>query len=160
MTRLLSGIWRLTSRLAEGLFRTVFKLAGRELTEERLAQLMQFVKFCLVGLSNTFISFAVYYIFVFTDPDLYLAGNVAGFVASVLNAYFWNKRYVFKKQGEPVKVLVKTFAAYGTNLVIGTALLYLLVDIIKMSPYAAPFVNLIITVPLNFLLNKFWVMKG
>ena len=151
--------WRLISRIAGAFFRLVYGLAGRELTDERLGALLQFVKFCLVGLSNTAISFLVYYIFVFIDKRLYLIGSVLGFAASVLNAYYWNKKYVFKKKGEPVRVLIKTFAAYGTNLLIGTGVLYLLVDAAGLSAYIAPFINLIITVPLNFLLNKFWVMK-
>ncbi len=82
-----------------------------------------------------------------------------GFVVSVLNSYFWNSRFVFKKQDEKTKTIIKTFLAYGTNLAIGTGLLYVLVDVLSLSEYVAPILNLIVTIPLNYILNKFWVMK-
>ena len=49
--------------------------------------LLQMIKFGLVGASNTLISMAVYYGFVWIYRDYYLAGQVAGFLLSVLNAY-------------------------------------------------------------------------
>lgn len=140
----------------------VFFLLGiihKEPTETQWSGFMQFVKFCLVGVSNTAISLIVYYVFVIISKDLYIIGNAVGFVVSVLNSYFWNSKFVFKKQNEKGKTLAKTFAAYGTNLLIGTVLLYLFVDILHLSEFIAPLLNLIITIPLNFILNKFWVMK-
>ena len=93
------------------------------------------------------------------NKDLYIVGNAVGFVVSVLNSYFWNSKFVFKKEDVKAKTVVKTFVAYGTNLIIGTALLCLFVDICHMSEFIAPLLNLIVTIPLNYILNKFWVMK-
>ncbi len=150
-------------QIFEKLVRTIvgafLKLFGRELTEKQLQAFMQFVKFCLVGVSNTAISLAVYYIFIAINKELYFVGNTVGFVVSVLNSYFWNSRFVFKKKDEKGKTIIKTFLAYGTNLAIGTALLYMFVDIWRLSEIIAPLFNLIITIPLNFMLNKFWVMR-
>lgn len=135
------------------------KLVGKELSDDGKKGLMQFVKFCLVGVSNTAISLIVYYVFVLINNDLYIIGNAVGFVVSVLNSYFWNSKFVFKKEDERTKTIVKTFLAYGTNLIIGTLLLYLFVEICSISEFIAPLLNLVITIPLNYLLNKFWVMK-
>lgn len=137
----------------------ILKLFGKNLTETQWTAFIQFVKFCLVGISNTGISFGLYYVFLAINPRLYLWGNVIGFIASVANAYFWNSRFVFKKQNERAKTMAKTYAAYSTNLVIGTGMLYLFVEILHISQYMAPLFNLVVTIPLNFLLNKFWVMK-
>ncbi len=119
----------------------------------------QFMKFGIVGLSNTAISLGIYYLFIWINRNLYLIGNAVGFIVSVLNSYFWNSKFVFKKKDEKVKTLVKTFLAYSTNLIIGTVLLYLFVEKLQISEVIAPLLNLIITVPLNFILNKCWVMK-
>lgn len=155
----LNKLWELFEKIVGAVVKAVFKMAGRRLTDEQLVKILQFAKFCLVGLSNTAISFVVYYIFLFIDRDLYIIGNAAGFIVSVLNSYFWNSRFVFNKRSEKGKTILKTFVAYSTNLILGTVLLYLMVDIIGISEYIAPFFNLIITVPLNYLLNKKWVMK-
>lgn len=157
--RFFTWLGELFEKTVLGIVSFFFKLAGKEMTEEQKTGFMQFVKFCLVGLSNTAISLAVYYIFVLINKDLYIIGNAVGFIVSVLNSYFWNSKFVFKKEDERVKTIIKTFVAYGTNLIIGTALLYLFVEICNMSEFIAPLLNLIVTIPLNYILNKFWVMK-
>lgn len=123
----------------------------------------QFIKFGLVGVSNTAISLAVYYIFLMIDRDLYLAGNVVGWVVSVANAFFWNNKYVFTSESSGWKVgikkLGKTYFSYGATFVLSTALLYLEVDILHWSASISPLINLLITIPLNFLLNKFWAFR-
>ena len=64
------------------------------------ASLLQFVKFGIVGLSNTLIAYAVYAACVWLGCH-YLVANGLGFVVGVLNAYYWSDRYVFKKgEGE------------------------------------------------------------
>ncbi len=37
---------------------------------------LQFVKFGIVGVSNTLVSLGVYYVFIWIDPAWYLLGNV------------------------------------------------------------------------------------
>lgn len=123
----------------------------------------QFIKFGIVGVSNTLISLAVYYLFLWIDPHLYLAGNIAGWVVSVLNAFFWNNRYVFngtEKGGVAgLKKLGKTYLCYGATFLLSTGLLYLEVDIWHWSAVVSPILNLLVTIPLNFLLNKFWAFR-
>ena len=159
MKNFLSSAWKILERLIRFMLGGILKVFKIKLSEEQWQGLFQFVKFCLVGVSNTAISLAVYYIFVMINKEWYIIGNAVGFVVSVLNSYFWNSKFVFKKQDEKTKTIIKTFLAYGTNLAISTCLLYLLVDVLSLSEYVAPILNLIVTIPLNYILNKFWVMK-
>lgn len=152
-------LWEIFEKVVLAVLGFILKIFKKELTDDQKKSFMQFVKFCLVGVSNTLISLAVYYVFVIIDARLYIIGNAVGFVVSVLNAYFWNSKFVFDKKDEKVKTVTKTFIAYGTNLIIGTALLYLFVDVCGLSEFIAPLLNLIVTIPLNYALNKFWVMK-
>lgn len=123
----------------------------------------QFIKFGIVGLSNTAISYGIYYAMILVNTELYLLANVIGFVASVINAYFWNNRVVFAKGKktfqEHAKSLAKTFAAYGSTALLSTILLVVLVQLFGISEFLAPLLILVITVPLNFLINKFWTFK-
>lgn len=127
------------------------------------ASMVQFIKFGIVGLSNTVISLAVYYFFLCINDDLYLAGNILGWIISVANAFFWNNKYVFtSKEFESQKILRKlgkTYLSYGVTFLLSTGLLYLEVDILHWSAVISPALNLIITIPLNFLLNKFWTFR-
>lgn len=123
--------------------------------------LMQFIKFGLVGVSNTAISLGVYYLFVFFNKKLYLIGSVVGFILSVLNSFYWNNKYVFKTEGQAnwLNRLLKTYISYGGTTLLSTILLYLEVDVLHISEMIAPLVNMAITIPLNFLINKFWTYK-
>ena len=125
---------------------------------------IQFIKFGIVGFSNTIISYAVYFFCVWIGMHYQLA-NIVGFIISVLNAYYWSSRFVFVKQtGEErglVSSLIKTFVAYSfTGIALSAILLWLLIDKMALSEYIAPLLILLITVPLNFILNKYWSFKS
>ena len=127
--------------------------------KELLKLAAQFIKFGIVGLSNTLISLATYYILIYFGIN-YIVANTVGFVISVLNAYYWNSKFVFKKTNENnLKPMIKTFVSYGATFVLSTILLIAMVDYLNISKIIAPALNLIITIPLNFLLNKFWAFK-
>lgn len=127
-------------------------------------EIVQFIKFGFVGLSNTFISYITYVILVKLGV-YYLLASVIGFVVSVANSFFWNYKFVFKPEaGEHRSIFysfIKTLLSYsGTGLLLSNILLFMQVEMLGIPEYIAPLVNLVITVPLNFLLNKFWAFKG
>ena len=124
---------------------------------------MQFIKFGIVGVINT----AVYYIFysglVYIKVP-YLLANIVAVIVSILNSYFWNNRYVFKMEKDEQRnvwgTLIKTFFAYAlTWLVLSNIVLVFFVEIIHISEYVAPIFVLFITIPLNFIINKYWAFK-
>lgn len=145
---------------------------------------MQFVKFGLVGFVNTIVSYAIYSALIYLGFH-YLFGSIAGFFVSVFTSYLLNSKFVFKETKSEEKricwkVLIKTYISYGfSGLVINSLLLILWISIIDISRYVdfevgilakvgiiltntelakyiAPLINLVITIPLNFILNKFW----
>lgn len=120
---------------------------------------VQFIKFGIVGLSNTFVSLLVYYIFVYLGLN-YLIANTIAFIISVLNAYYWQNRYVFDKGGQSHLVaLFKVYLSYGFSFLVSTGLLFVMVNMLDISKYIGPLIVLIVTVPLNFVINKFWAYK-
>ena len=126
--------------------------------------IFQFFKFGLVGLSNTIISYVSYAVLVFIGTN-YLISNIFAFIISVLNSYHWNKKYVFKTnidaKNSEIKTLLKVFVSYSfTGLVLNSLLLLIWVDQFKISEYIAPVINLVITIPINFLLNKIWAFRN
>lgn len=82
----------------------------------------------------------------------------------MLWSFYWNNRIVFKiNDGEKrsvIKSLCKTYITYGvTGILLSNILSYLWIECIGMSKYIAPILNIIICVPLNFILNKYWSFK-
>jgi putative flippase GtrA len=141
------------------------RITGNSAIRKHMDKLIQFIKFCIVGVANTIVSLIVYYIVIFINSELYIIGNLAGFLAGVSNSYFWNSRFVFLHKGdkEPTKkepvLFMKTIMAYGSTLILGTAFMWVLIEKVGVSEYIAPICNIFLTTPINFLLNKLWVYR-
>ena len=124
---------------------------------------VQFFKFGIVGFSNTLVSYLVYAALVYLNMP-YLLASVFSFVVGVVNSYIWNSRFVFKcgatNKLDALKIVGKTFFLYAfTGLVISNLLLVLLVEKFGFDKYVSKLFTLAVTVPLNFLLSKFWAYR-
>lgn len=120
----------------------------------------QFVRFCAVGVANTIVYFVVYYSIVAINQSFYIVANIIGYVISVLNAWFWSSKYVFKNtQRSSLTTILKTYITYGITSLLSTFILYLEVEILKVSAFIAPYITFLFTVPINFLINKYWSFK-
>lgn len=148
----------------KGLFQILKKKLSPDEGKDLRNLIFQFVKFGLVGVSNTLVSWAVYYFFLWIDENLYMVGSVVGTVVSIANAFFWNDRFVFRSEKNDwrsrLKRLGKTYVSYGGTSLLGIGLLWIEVTVFGVSKVIAPIVNLIITIPLNFLINKFWTFSN
>jgi putative flippase GtrA len=124
---------------------------------------IQFTKFSVVGLSNTLIAYITFSFCIFLGLH-YIASNLISFIISIINAYYWNNRIVFRqkeKQRNQLITFLKTLMSYAsTGLVLSGIILFFLIEKLYISSYIAQLLVLIITVPLNFLLNKFWTFKN
>lgn len=120
---------------------------------------LQFAKFGMVGISNAIVLLAVYYTLLYVHIH-YIVAYIIGFILSVLNAYFWNNQFVFKQARSTFwNKLFKCYVSYITTFIISTILLYLWVDVIGISEKIAPIINICITTPINFVMNKLWAFK-
>lgn len=120
--------------------------------------ILQFIKFGIVGLSNTIIALLVYYMLLLIQIN-YLIANTTAWLVSVFNAFYWNNKFVFKNDSTWFKALIKTYVSYGLSFLLGTLLLCFLVEVCGISTALAPLLSLVLTIPLNFFLNKFWTFK-
>lgn len=132
--------------------------------------LFQFIKFGIIGVSNTIISYVIYIIALkmlevvdVSENVSYLYAQGISFLLSVAWSYYWNNRFVFtnSKNTSWIKVLLKTYVAYSfTGLFLSSALLVVWIQYLGISEYIAPIINLLFTVPINFLINKFWAFAS
>jgi len=141
-----------------------------KLSEGKFRTLVEFVKFGIVGASNTIISYVIYLAVLFICDKLhlfvnydYLLGTVISFILSVLWSFYWNSRFVFKLENgfkTVLQALIKTYISYSfTGLFLSSILSVFWVEVVDIPKGIAPLFNLIISVPVNFLLNKFWAFK-
>lgn len=116
----------------------------------------EFVRFLLVGASNTAFSFVLYYVLL--DYVGYLPAYTIAYGAGVVWSYFLNVRFVFKQQVSFIGFL-KFPIVYIIQYALGAAALWLLVGLMGLSPIIAMVGVIIITLPVTFLASRYLLTK-
>ena len=130
----------------------------------------QFIRFGCVGACNTAIDYAVYFLSntilgenILLGEKNYLIAQLLGFVAGTLNSYFMNGKFVFaaedKRRNKGKRQLMRSFIGYGCTFCLSELMLWLLVSKLGVTKYLAKLMIMCVTVPLNFVINRFWTFK-
>lgn len=137
--------------------------------EKRLSRYGEFIKFGLVGISNTvvywFISSLITGLLNQKIDKSYLVGNTIAFIVSVYWSFVWNRRFVFQNRStgkEYFKSLIRAYITYSfTGIILYNILSWLWIDVLDISYLIAPILNSVIGFPVNYVLNKKWTFgKG
>ena len=142
----------------------LFKIIKKDLTDKKRQTFKEFLQFGLVGVSNTIISYLLYVVTLLLVSKSgvkfdYIIANIVSWLLSVLWSFYWNNKFVFKKEeGEKRNIwaaLFKTYVSYGfTGLILNNILSVLWVSVLHISKMLAPIINLVISIPINFFMNK------
>lgn len=125
--------------------------------------LVQFVKFGIVGGFNTIFTYVIVNVMFYVWGIHEQIGNITAFIITVFISYMANSRFVFRESAKEQSFLVglvKVYISYSiTGIFLTAILLYLETDIFNIPLYIGTFANIFITVPINFILNKFWAYR-
>ena len=172
MPKVIGKCWNLIEFIAHAVLSVFFRIIHKELSDETFAAFMQFVKFGLIGVTNTVLSYVINVIALISFQKMgmspkydYLVAQFVAFVLSVAWSFYWNNKLVFKEDesGQRVwwKALIKTYISYSfTGIFLNSVLSWIWVSIFHISKFIAPLINLVVSVPINFLINKYWAFKG
>ncbi len=147
----------------------LFKIIKKDLTDKKRQTFKEFLQFGLVGVSNTIISYLLFVVTLLLVSKSgvkfdYIIANIVSWLLSVLWSFYWNNKFVFKKEeGEKRNIwaaLFKTYVSYGfTGLILNNILSVLWVSVLHISKMLAPIINLVISIPINFFMNKLWAFS-
>ena len=138
------------------------------LKEDACQKAVQFLKFCIVGVSNTAVSYTVNITTLklvgLIIPGLkfdYVIANVTAFLVAVYWSFYWNSRKVFHFQTDDKalrrKALLRTYMCYGfTGIILNNILSTIWINVLGISKLISPLMNLVFTIPINYLTNKRW----
>ena len=121
--------------------------------------IVQFVKFGIVGVSNTALTFVIYTVLLKVFGVWYLAASAIGFVVGAVNGFLLNRRWTFAGHVGDALTPVRWGVVQGCGLALNEGLLYLFVDgagVEKLLSQA--FATAIVTV-LTFLANRAWTFR-
>lgn len=111
----------------------------------------EFVRFLLVGASNTLLSWGLFVVLVRFMP--YTAAYTLAYVLGIINSYFLNVCFVFKGRIS-LSTFLKFPLVYIVQYLLGVLLMYLLVGQMGVPPEFAMAVVIGLTIPISYLLSK------
>lgn len=89
--------------------------------KETLATLWQFIKFNIVGLSNTVVDFVIYFLLTDRAGLNYVLAQTISYTAGIANSYVWNTLWTFKKERsrtarEMLLFILVNLVSYGVSV--------------------------------------------
>ncbi|EPC84308.1 hypothetical protein Lpp37_00927 [Lacticaseibacillus paracasei subsp. paracasei Lpp37] len=122
-------------------------------------KLKQFIGFGLVGGVNTILTYLIYLtLYQLINPT---AAMGVGYGLTSMFGLFLNDTWVFKaKDRRQLKTVApRYYLSYGLTFILSLVLTSFWNDFLRLPKPLAPMFALMITVPTNFLLSKFWVFR-
>lgn len=120
----------------------------------------QFVKFGIVGVSNTLIFFAVYTLLLKVFGVWYVAASGIGFAVGAINGFLWNRAWTFRGHVGDALTPVRWFVVQSSGLLVNLGLVYLFVDGAGLGKLEGQAVTIVIVTVLTFLVNRAWTFRG
>ena len=120
--------------------------------------LVEFVKYAIVGCINTADYYLSYLVFMDIFKFAYRISFVLGYVVSILGSYFLNTYFTYKQKPSVKKFLIFPLT-YIPNFIIQYLGIILLVDRLNMSSKVAPVITAIVATPITFFVMKYVIKK-
>ena len=127
--------------------------------DARRQLLVQFLKFSLVGVSNTLITLLVYAFLLKVVGVWYLAASAIGFVAGATNGFLLNRRWTFREHVGDSLTPVRWAVVQGCGLALNEGLLYVFVQDAQLEKVLAQVVATVFVTVSTFLANRAWTFR-
>ena len=118
----------------------------------------EFVKFAIVGISNTLIHLLILYLLVEFFSVYYIFASLIAFIVAVTNSFVLNTLWTFKKniKHKVTKKYSRFFIVSIIAAIFNLFFLYLFTEYFELWYMLSQLMSIIITLIINFVGNKFW----
>ncbi|AGY82190.1 MAG: hypothetical protein PWR19_288 [Carnobacterium sp.] len=131
--------------------------------KELVNKYAEVISYLIFGGLTTVVNIIVFYLFDSILDVHYLFANAIAIIASILFAFFTNKKYVFKSSTPTVKLWLKEFSLFVSfrllSAVFDMGSMWLLVDGLELNTNIAKIITQFIVVVLNYAFSKFFIFK-
>ena len=110
-----------------------------------------FYKFLITGSLNTILTYVIYLLLLIVIKYTY-AYSIS-FVCGIVFSYIMNLKYVFSVSNSRKKIFIYPFI-YLFQYILSLMLLIFIVEILRISQEIAPFIIVIVLIPITYFLNK------
>jgi putative flippase GtrA len=119
----------------------------------------QFVKFGIVGVSNTLLSLAVYAALLQVFGVAYLAASAIAFAVGTVNGFLWNSRWTFRDHVGDALTPVRWFAVQGCGLAANLGLVFVFVHDASLGKLLGQVCTTAIVTVFTFIANRAWTFR-
>ncbi len=120
---------------------------------------IQFVKFGIVGVSNTLLTFIVYTLLLKVFGVWYLAASAIGFAVGATNGFLLNRRWTFREHVGDTLTPVRWAVVQGCGLAVNEGLLYLFVHDAGLDKLLAQALATVVVTVSTFFANRAWTFR-
>jgi putative flippase GtrA len=120
---------------------------------------IQFLKFGVVGVSNTLLTLAVYTLLLKVVGVWYLAASAIGFIAGAVNGFLLNRRWTFREHVGDAFTPVRWGVVQTCGLGINEGLLFLLVHDVRLDALIAQLCATAVVTVSTFFANRAWTFR-
>jgi putative flippase GtrA len=121
--------------------------------------LVQFVKFVIVGVSNTLLAFTVYTLLLKVFGVWYLAASAIGFMVGAVNGFLLNRRWTFSGHVGDALTPVRWAVVQGCGLGLNEGLLYFWVAGVGVDKLVGQALALVVVTTVTFAANRAWTFR-
>ena len=130
----------------------------RQLIERHRHSINEFIKFAFVGLLNTGVDVAIFFLLTRFGIQ-YVAAQIVSYSCGAANSYLLNKFWTFRSSGLSYAEIVRFTTVNLISLGISVVVLSLLHETAGLDLAAAKGGATVCALAANFLGNKLWVFK-
>jgi putative flippase GtrA len=120
----------------------------------------QFIKFCLVGISNTLVTALVIWLLLKIAGASDVFANIVGYVAGFINSFVWNRKWTFASKLKIKDTFYKFLLTFVLSYLVQFAVMEWLIHSLSINNYWCHLLAMIPFTLVNFLLNKFYTFRN
>lgn len=120
---------------------------------------VQFVKFGIVGVSNTLLTLVVYTVLLKVFGVPYLVASAIGFVVGAVNGFLLNRRWTFREHVGDAFTPVRWGIVQCGGLALDEVLLYVIVHDAHLDKLVAQVAATAVVTVTTFFVNRSWTFR-
>lgn len=121
--------------------------------------LIQFIKFGIVGVSNTLLTAIVIWVLLKVLHSSDYLSNFIGYIVGLTNSFFWNRKWTFESKTNLSITIFKFIITFAISYLFQLGNLYLLLHFSTIDPYVCQLISIVVYTCINFALNKYYTFK-
>ncbi len=121
-----------------------------------MKNIIQLLKFAVVGISNTLITAATIWVLL---KGLHISdyiANIVGYIFGLANSFIWNRRWTFSSKASINETLFKFLLTFVISYLFQLANLYILLNYTTIDSYLCQLLSIVLYTCINFISNKYY----